>query len=90
MPSMPLPFGQVVSYMLTTEDMAIINSRRFSIASESRGTPPSAGDIFPAIVVRLAGDNTVNLQVFLDGNDSHWVLGAVEGETAGCWSFRNH
>lgn len=54
------------------------------------GNSVSAGDEFPATVVRVWGDSPeacVNLQVFLDGNDVYWATSASEGEANGMWHW---
>lgn len=42
---------------------------------------------FPAIVVRVKTDGTVNLQVLLDGNDVFWAEMVVEGNGPGMWRW---
>jgi hypothetical protein len=44
------------------------------------------GDLLPAMVVALYGDS-VNLKVFLDGNDDYWVTSCQEGPGEGQWSW---
>jgi len=47
------------------------------------GNSASAGDVFPATIVRVWGDkpeSAVNLQVHLDGNDTFWATSASVGE----------
>lgn len=51
------------------------------------------GDQLPAVVVyvgvkpTLPGEPLVNLQVFLDGNDTYWVQHVPEGNEPGCWMW---
>lgn len=47
------------------------------------GNHAYAGDVFPADIVRVWGDqpdSAVNLQVKLDGNDTYWVTSATVSE----------
>jgi hypothetical protein len=47
------------------------------------GNVANPGDTYPAIIVRTWGstpESSVNLQVFLDGNDTLWVTSVVAGE----------
>lgn len=49
-----------------------------------------AGDSFPLVVIRVydfEGKETVNGQVLLDGNDTHWVTGISEGSIRGSWNW---
>lgn len=47
-----------------------------------------AGDIYPAVVVRVWDpDIGCNLHVLLDGNDSYWATSRHEGTEAGQWSW---
>lgn len=52
------------------------------------------GETFPLIVTRTGsaadGAAVVNGQVLLDGNDTLWVQGAVEGASPGCWFWPPH
>lgn len=45
------------------------------------------GDVYPAIIVRAWNDDLLNLQVFLDGNDTYWATSAHLGAEAGTWSW---
>jgi len=88
------PFlGAIVHYKLTEPDAFVINERRAKIkASDKLGTALTVqgnhareGDIFPAIVVRIVQTGAenevnppVNLQVFLDGDDSFWATSRHE------------
>lgn len=83
---MPTP-GTIVLYTLTTEDTVTINQRRFQTSSGRTGNVPTPGEVVPAIVIHEIAGGGANLQAFLDGNDSHWVTGAMEGEGAGFWTI---
>ena len=88
--------GRIVHYRLAVEDAIAINDRRHDYltyrgqstpgAQPSMGNTVQSGEVVPAIVVRV-GDFGVNLQVFLDGNDTLWVTSVDEGEGDGTWSW---
>ncbi len=80
--------GRIVHYVLSEQDALKINGRRTDGASiqdrilEDKwpcgaqahiGNKAWAGDILPAIVVKVLPSEQVNLQVFLDGNDVYWA-----------------
>lgn len=88
--------GQIVHYRLTGRDADLINRAR----KDWRDSPSAAwgyqahvgntvqpGEVYPAIVVRTfdTAATAVNLQVFLDGNDQHWVTSASPGDEDGRW-----
>lgn len=74
--------GRLVHYIISSLDAEEINRRRLAgEITKSRmhvGNRVMAGEHFPAIIVRLFhnefgdGEHGVNLQVFLDGNDTLW------------------
>lgn len=49
------------------------------------GNSATAGQQYPAIVVRTYGGDAVNLKVLLDGNDTYWATSATPGDGAGHW-----
>ncbi|MEV3981744.1 hypothetical protein [Nonomuraea sp. NPDC049758] len=51
------------------------------------GSRVMAGDVFPAMVVRTSGTGHANLQVHVDGNDTYWVTGRIEGGQPGTWHW---
>lgn len=53
------------------------------------GNRVSAGDVFPAIVVKVweSSFNSANLQVLLDGNDTYWATSIAEGDRPGTWAW---
>ncbi|MFE3452367.1 hypothetical protein ACFXJ8_25935 [Nonomuraea sp. NPDC059194] len=56
------------------------------------GNTARAGDVYPAVVVRVfAGGTEVNgvcnLQVLLDGNDTYWATSRTWGEGECRWSW---
>ncbi|MGW1271270.1 hypothetical protein [Streptomyces sp. NPDC002491] len=91
--------GDIVLYRVTEGDVAHINPWRADFhrngAAESRlgfvghiGNFVQAGDVFPAVVVRVHDGSTVtcNLRVLLDGSDAYWATSRAEGDDAGQWS----
>lgn len=83
--------GRIVLYTLAAIDAQLIENERRPITRQvatSVGNDVAAGDVFPAIVVRVfPGSQVVNLQVLLDGNDAHWVTLVAEGLTGGQGSW---
>lgn len=87
--------GRIVHYTLTEADAEAINRRR---PDGSRGTDgqgavvhvgnhASAGQVYPAMVVRVFDAPYANLQVHLDGNDTYWACSRSEGEGPGFWCW---
>lgn len=90
--------GRLVHYKLPEAAALQVNKRRLDgvmsgtakVENGSQihfGNGHTAGDVLPAVVVRVWENNLVNLQVFLDGNDTLWVTSAAEGENEGQWSW---
>ena len=96
--------GRIVHYKLTETDAERANRRRHSDTIGQRiadGTWPegaqahagnraNAGDVAPALIVRVLNEDdnsAVNLQAFLDGNDVLWVTSATCGESAGQFAW---
>ena len=97
--------GRIVHYTLAETDVDAINRRRADFRQRPGGpgnegfqahvgNHVQAGDVYPAMVVRVFDPSvtTVNLQVFLDGNDTFWATSRVEGELGEqckwCWPPR--
>lgn len=51
------------------------------------GNEAAEGDVYPAMVVRTFGGSTVNLQVYLDGNDAYWATSRMGGDAPGEWMW---
>ena len=72
----PTP-GRIILYVLNQDDVCTINARRnaASLNEDRRGNDVTAGDIVPAVVVRVWNAETgyLNAHAFLDGCDSHWL-----------------
>lgn len=70
----------LVVYALTEADATKINQTRG--LRQIAGNAASAGDTYPAVVVRSFGE-TSNLKVLLDGEDALWVTSVKEGAGLG-------
>jgi hypothetical protein len=77
-------------------DARNLNAAGVTLASQGLGpqihigNSVAAGDVFPAIVVRRWSDvptSVIQLQVFLDGNDTYWAASVPEGDAPGNWSW---
>lgn len=90
--------GQIVHYYLSAADAEAINRRRADAQREGAGSSGKIvhvgneareGALYPAVVVATWGGASVNLQVWLDGNDTYWATSRGEGEahTPGKWSW---
>lgn len=95
--------GRIVLFKLNETDAATINKRREDAHRVRRagflvdtgfhahvGNRAEAGDVYPALVVRRWGDtpeSVIQLQVFLDGNDTYWATSVAEGDGEHQWSW---
>lgn len=79
--SNPVPtVGRVVHYMLGEKDVEQIETNR---GDGALGNRVEAGQTYPAIIVRVWGDQPTsccNLQVLLDGDDTYWATSRSVGE----------
>lgn len=89
--------GRIVHYKLAAHDAVQINRRRLDAQREKTaleqkgyqvhvGNETAPGDVFPAIIVRV-WPTSVQLQVFLDGNDTFWATSVSEGDGERQWSW---
>jgi hypothetical protein len=87
--------GRIVQYTLNGEDAELVNrrrttgeeihgmilERRWSVGAQAHiGSPTTAGQTFPALIVATKPEGPINLQVFLDGCDVLWVVGVEQAE----------
>ena len=92
--------GRIVLYRLTGGDALAVNRRREDFRRYTQeagantghvghsGNHVKEGDEFPAMVVRAwSTDQSINLQVHLDGNDTLWATSREEGDGPGCWHW---
>ena len=93
--------GRIVHYYLTAQDAERINLRRVATNVNPitdgyvfrTGNLAKMGDELPAMVVRVNDHgSSINAQVSLDGNDTHWVTSVAESEVPvpgnWCWPPR--
>ena len=71
--------GRIVHYKLSHEDVNSIRYRRES-GLQLPGNHVHEGDVFPAVIVNVWSDDSVNLQVFLDGPDTFWATSRKEAD----------
>ena len=81
----PATVGSIVHYRITEGDRRTIISRRQQ--NNIPGNVPGIGELYPAVIVRVWGPNSANLQVLLDGPDTHWATSRTEGDAEGQWSW---
>lgn len=82
--------GRIIHYKLTEDDCRRIKGNRNGLivtSHTSEGNTPQAGDVVPAIVVRVWSPGALNAQAFLDGNDSLWLMSIVQGDANGQWQW---
>ncbi len=98
----PTP-GRIVLYTLGENDADVINKSRKDFNAHRRGedyrdtgyvahvgNDAHAGDICPAVIVRVFGDSpaettVVNLKVLLDGDDTYWATSRSQGTEPWQW-----
>jgi hypothetical protein len=51
------------------------------------GNDAQAGQVYPAVSVRVWSPGMANLQVMLDGNDVYWATSRHEGTEPGTWAW---
>ncbi|MFE7954367.1 hypothetical protein [Streptomyces sp. NPDC057413] len=92
--------GRIVHYRLSERDANEISRRRKDFHDNRSadkhtgfvghvGNWVQAGDVFPAMIVRVWDESTVtvNLQVTLDGTDTLWATSRAEGTEPGTWAW---
>lgn len=95
--------GRIVWYKMTSYEATEINQRRKDFyakvpwylavrpgAQVHQGNEVEAGDLYPAMIVAVWGDqpdSCVNLKVFLDGTDEHWSTSRTVGEREGDYQW---
>jgi len=78
---MEITAGRIVLYRLSEVDVTAIGKR---------GNGHKAGDILPMIAVRVWPDQSVNGQVFIDGQGTQFVNTRREGTEDGTWHWPVH
>lgn len=86
--------GRVVHYRLSDQDEQRIIDRQNRPLPDGRSPLANsvrAGDVFPAVIVRVWDATTeaplCNLHVLLDGELTHWATSRPEGTDPGTWSW---
>ena len=51
------------------------------------GNDAHAGQVYPAVAVRIWSAGCANFQVSLDGNDTYWATSRSEGTQPGTWAW---
>lgn len=97
--------GRIVHYTLGQSDAEQINRRRTSEhairediedgtwpkgAQAHIGNEARVGQVLPAIVVAVWSPRCVNLQLFLDGNDTLWLTSREVSDSGEPQDFRWH
>lgn len=83
--------GRIINYRLSGDDVKEIDVKRR--VTNQHGNPVSAGDTVPAIITAVFENEFgpevygLNLKLFLDGEDTHWVTSRKEGSETGEWSW---
>ncbi len=85
--------NRIVLYVLSQKDCDLINTRRAK--GDIFANAPYVGDILPLIICRVwppelyDGKDSINGQVMLDGNGSHWVTSVhpCADKTPGSWHW---
>jgi hypothetical protein len=76
----PIPsIGRIVHYTLSESDVATIKESR---KGRYCGNDVEVGQVYPAVIVRVWGDqptSACNLTVLLDGHDTYWATSRSAG-----------
>lgn len=78
--------GRIVRYTLSEDDEAQL-AKRYADEFGRTLNEPLAGDAYPALIVRVWSDASVNLKVFLDGEHVHWATSRAESNQWGGWAW---
>ena len=98
--------GRIVLFKLASWHANEINERRKDYEEKaayhswkkngtlvSRGNSVEVGQLVPAMVVAVWGNTpqaAVNLKLFLDGSDDHWVTSVCVGEREGDYQWMDY
>lgn len=77
--------GRIVHYRLSSDDVMRIESNRQD--GKGSGNSVRAGETVPMMITVVWSETCVNGQLFLDGNDSHWVTSASYGAADRQWQW---
>jgi hypothetical protein len=85
MPQTPT-VGRIVLYTISPADESFLASKFASQIGRTLNKP-CAGDVYPALIVRVFSELGVNLKVQLDGEPVFWATSRVPGEGEGRWAL---
>ena len=87
---MDITIGRIVHYRLSDEDVKLIHALRQRFrekvevpAEMAQALDVRAGEVYPAIAVKVFGPHQASLQVFIDAPIPFWTKGRSEGEGVG-------
>lgn len=78
--------GRTVLYTISASDESFLASR-FSDQIGRTLNKPRAGDVYPAVIVRVFSEFGANLKVQLDGEPTFWATSRGPGEGEGHWAW---
>lgn len=103
MTKIPPTVGRIVLYRVSATDAETINQRRADAKAHMHrhrtdatgvvvhvGNEVTAGEIYPAMIVRVWGYEMVNLKVELDGSDAYWATSRHIGDEPGQWRWMDY
>lgn len=70
-----LTVGRIVNYHVSDNDSQELKNNFV------------AGEVLPAIIVRVWSEETVNLKIFTDGPVDVWKTSVLQGDGQGNWSW---
>lgn len=93
--------GRIVHYKLTNTDVQTICDKRSSRLQRNPlfgANNVSAGDVFPAMIVKVWSPGSIHsaaqLKVFLDGDDCYWAtsrtVNTAEDHAQGTYEWPSH
>ncbi len=89
----PISVARIVHYTLSERDCLEIERQRLAlwgaVGAVRNASGVRIGEVYPAVVVRKHTEDTVNLQVLLDGPDTYWATSRTEADPGGegHWSW---
>lgn len=87
---MDITIGRTVHYILNEAEEGQNGDTIYGWPAGAQahiGNNAEAGQVYPAVSVRVWSPGMANLQVFLDGNDVYWATSRHEGTDPGTWAW---
>jgi hypothetical protein len=86
-----IAIGDIVYYTLAQPDVDTIKALRSQRGGSADWEPVAEEQIYPALVVAIAPNGALNLQVFLNGGDNYWKQFAIKATDPqiGMWSEKS-